>query len=60
MIDGDFVAISVGELGIGKMVAEVGVGGGVGNFVRSDGLGIGGGVVRITVGGFVLGCRVID
>ncbi len=60
MIDGDFVAISMGKLGIGEMVAEIGVDGGVSNFVGGDGFGVGGGVVGIAVSGFVFGGRAID
>jgi len=60
MINGDFVAISMGKLGIGEMVTEIGVNGGIGNFVGGDGFGVGGGVVGVAVGGFILGGGAID
>lgn len=60
MIDGDFVAISMGKLGIGEVVAEIGVCRGIGNFVGGNGFGVGGGVVGVAVGGFVFGGGAID
>lgn len=60
MINSDFVAISMGKLGIGEMVAEIGVNGGIGNFVGGNGFGVGGGVVGVAVSGFVFGGGAID
>ena len=55
VVDFDFVAVSMKQLGIGEVVAEVGVGGGISDSAGGNIFGIGSVIERVAINGLVLG-----